>query len=188
MKSLRDYIIKEKLHLTKDSELSVDTITVKMPKYDYDSGKMKDEVWRTFEIPNAKYCIFKDYYRGKILHCAETIDMLMGISTAPDDFESFNPEKDIVGHADTIKELIEKYLDILKININMNDYKGLDEDELQDELTRDLDDPNAPAHADSSSFIANVLTGQLKDSDFSFGKEIDISDFYESAKKIINEN
>lgn len=186
MKTLKDYILQEKLHLNKD--LKVDEyVTVDIPKIDENSSKAIDEVWKSFEIPNKKFVVFSDYYRNKSYHLAETVDMLLSIWWGEEDFEDFDPKKDILLSSDDLKEITEQYLDLIGFKIDMNDYKGLDETETRIEMEDDLQDQNNKVKkhnfSDCFEFFINVLTGKWTNDTYDTDKTIKLDSFY---KDIMN--
>jgi len=90
--------------------------SVKIPVCSYDDQiAYKNQVWRELELPITTYVIFKDKYRGDRPHFQFTYDFVMGLCAFEDDYEDFDPTKDILYASDDLKEILEWYFNYLGI-------------------------------------------------------------------------
>lgn len=156
MISLHEYILQEKLHLNNDIK-SDSFIDIDFPKVD--DGELKEEIWKTFTLPNTKYVIYKDYYHFELLHFAQLADMCSMIGLQQSDFEDFDPNKDIVFYSDDFTEAFKWYIN--KIGL---DYDALiklgDRQKIYDKIVKFYDSKKKKPNADNTDFIADVLSGE----------------------------
>lgn len=170
MKSLKDYILLEKLKINKDSKLN-DTYDIIYPKVSQDRDTWDEkEVWRKINFPNKKYVIFKDMYRGNRMHFTTIGDLIIDIAVFQNDYEDFNPEKDIYFASDSLKETIDWYIDKLGISNICNKYNN------PSDLMHALNDKypdwyKNPSCLDSIRFISNISTGYWNENDIMDLKE-----------------
>lgn len=122
MQTINSYLL-EKLHINKN----VKTFKPKpLPKTDL-SNIYINKAWREFEFPEARYVVYKDYYRGANLHFADIEDMIIGIMFSESDFENFDPKKDIVFYSNDLKDILNKYFDYFKLSKIPSNVNDLDE-------------------------------------------------------------
>ena len=113
MKSLYEYFIQEKLKIDKDvKETDMSKVTINIPKKD-DYDKPTDETWRSIEIPYKKWVIFIDCYHRNNYHFACLSDFLYNFFWCQDDYEDFNPTKDILYASDSLDDAFDWYTDKL---------------------------------------------------------------------------
>ena len=133
MKSLHDYIIQEKLKLNSDIVLSSkwdgNTVNLDIPVVDRNEGEIDEEdIWKSVNIPDAKFVIVKDGYRANKVHFMVIGDFLLQLLLFQDDYEDFNPSKTILFASDDLDEIIHWYCDYLKIDdsiFKISDYEEL---------------------------------------------------------------
>ena len=142
------FFISEKLKLSKETGKSshkagfqAQYTKVNLPVYDMDNGVLKeDEIWKTWNVPVTKYIVFVDKYRGNLLHFATLCDFLCSVEFFQNDFEDFDPEKEIVFGSDDMGETLEWYIEKLGMKdefdevTEMVDKGGIDDDEAYDQL------------------------------------------------------
>lgn len=87
----------------------------------------KSKVWRTLEMPKSTYVIYNDFYRFNRPHLADTGDFLINMCWSQDDYEDFNPKKDILYASDNLKDILEWYFNYLKIDEFPRNEDDLDE-------------------------------------------------------------
>lgn len=122
MQTINNYLL-EKLHINKH----VKNIMPKpLPKTDL-SNIYINKPWRELELPEARYVVYKDYYRDAKLHFADIENMLMGIMFFEDDYEDFDPKKDIVFYSNDLKDILNKYFDYFKLSKIPSNVNDLDE-------------------------------------------------------------
>lgn len=133
MKQIDLYLI-EKLKINKDVNnasskmYGIDWVKTDIPVCDWDNEVIhKSKVWKTLEMPKSTYVIFNDMYRDGHPHLADTGDFFSAICFAQDDYEDFNPKKDILYASNDLKEILEWYFNYLGI-----DEFPKDEDDLND--------------------------------------------------------
>lgn len=116
MKSLQEYIsiksgkqlFEKMLHTSKTANLRKDEVDIDIPFIDIVEEKYeKNNIVGTITVPNKKYYVYLDAYRWKRPHIDSSVDALCQIATFWSDYEGFNPDKDILFAADTLKEIIE---------------------------------------------------------------------------------
>ena len=128
-----DLFLIEKLKINKDTKPQysgddIDWVKVNIPKCNsYDGVVNMKETWKTFELPKSTYIIFKDMYRGHYPHFADTGDLLGHFCYNQDDYEDFNPKKDILYASNDLRDIMQWYFKYLEI----------------DELPKDEDDIDA---------------------------------------------
>ena len=156
MKDLQEFI-GESIVLEKKI---TDGVEITLPNYEaWDNGDLaKAEPWKTFKFPVAKYVIYRDAYHGDALHFATIDDMVRNISMFSDDFEDFDPKKDIIYASDSFKETIEWYMEKLGIDIKKAKEefeKREDKDDTFEDILFDLYDDKLNDVCDSPWFFAN---------------------------------
>ena len=182
MKSLHDYIIQEKLHLNKDTKVSITDgeFSVDFPKVNIEDYEVQDEIWKEMTFPYKKWVIFNDKYRGDRMHFAELMDMLIGIAWAQDDYEDFDPKEDILYSSDDFDDIFKWYCKELKIDINS--LKRLSEDEINNEIRKNS---NYKWAVDDIEFFTNIITGVWNEKTFSEYHIDPSNDFKDELKKYI---
>ena len=119
MKQIDLYLI-EKLKINKytgSDKYGIEWVKADIPVCDnYDQIIYKSKVWRTLEMPKSTYVIFNDFYRFKRPHLADTGEFLVNMCWNQDDYEDFNPKKDILYSSDDLKDILEWYFKYLKID------------------------------------------------------------------------
>lgn len=185
MKSLREYIIIEKLHLNKDINTGK-TIKIDIPKLDSEARLIKDEIWKSFEFDDKQFVIYKDHYRNNDAHFSFLGDMVMTmVWTGESDWEDFNPSKDILYQSNDLTDAFKWYCDYLGIDYKV--FKHLDPDDIQAEFENVTFKHKT---CDSSNFFVNMLSGEWDEDDLYIGledlKDIDKLDnnFPEIADKL----
>lgn len=134
-----------------------DGVEITLPNYEaWDSKLSEAEPWKTFKFPVAKYVVYKDAYHGDALHFATIDDMVRNISMFSDDFEDFDPKKDIVYASDNFKETIDWYMK--KLGIDLKKVKVESDDELEDAIY-DMYGDQLDKACDSPWFFANYGKG-----------------------------
>lgn len=156
MKNLHEFII-ESIELEKKI---TDGVEITLPNYEaWDDGDLaKAKPWKTFKFPVAKYVIYKDAYHFNALHFATIDDMVKTISMFSDDFEDFDPKKDIVYASNSFKATIEWYMKKLGIDIKKakEEFKKReDKDDTLEDILSDLYDDKLNNAFDSPWFFAN---------------------------------
>lgn len=116
MKSLQEYIsiksgkqlFEKMVYNSKTANLSKDEVDIDIPYIDMAEEKYeKNNIVGTITVPNKKYYVYSDAYRFNRPHIDSSVDALCQIATFWGDYEGFNPNKDILFSADTLKEVIE---------------------------------------------------------------------------------
>lgn len=117
MKSLQEYVsiksgkqlFEKMVYNSKTAQRAKkDEVSIEIPFID-----MQEEIYEennivgTITVPNKKYYVYSDAYRWKRPHIDTSVDALCQIATFWGDYEGFNPDKDILFAADTLKEVIE---------------------------------------------------------------------------------
>ena len=112
MKSINQFLL-EKYLIDIDSDYEKDDINyvnVKFPIYNYSYGTVEHgSCWKKLKLPEAKYIIFKDKYRYNKIHFSDIGDFIYSVASAQDDFENFNPDKDILYASNDLKDIMEWY-------------------------------------------------------------------------------
>lgn len=155
MKSLKEYLISEKLKINKD--VKEELMSVPIPKCEDGDWSSADanNIWKTIKVPFKKYVIFIDIYRFDHAHFAVLSDFLCQLTGFQNDYEDYTPDKYILYASDELDDIFKwyaKYLDI----------EGL-------EWERDIEKKAKNKTADSVGFLLDMLNGNLKESDF-FGR------------------
>lgn len=130
MKQIDLYLV-EKLKINKDINNSPEMydgewVKVNIPVVDYDVIH-SNQTWKTLELPISTYVIFKDMYRAGLPHLADTGDFINSMCYAQDDYEDFNPKKDILYASNDLKDILEWYFNYLGIDELPKDEDDLDE-------------------------------------------------------------
>lgn len=131
MKQIDLYLI-EKLKINKytgsDKYGIIEWIKTDIPVCDSDEQIIyQSKVWRTLEMPKSTYVIYNDFYRFNLPHLADTGDFLINMCWNQDDYEDFNPKKDILYASDNLKEILKWYFKYLKIDEFPRNEDDLDE-------------------------------------------------------------
>lgn len=152
MKSLREYLIAEKLKINKD--VKAELVSVPIPKCE--NGYLGDidvnNIWKTIKVPFKKYVIFIDNYRFKYAHFSVLSDFICQITGFQNDYEDYTPDKYILYASDDLDDIFNwyaKYLDI----------EGLDN---KDEIRKKVKNKTI----DNINFLLDMLSGNLEESDF----------------------
>ena len=156
MKTINEYII-EKILISKNTELQkyenkVNYVDVDFPVFDYENEVVKNEVWRTINLPESKYVIFKDKYRRNKPHFQATVDFIGPMAMFEDDYENFDPTEDILYASDNINDILEWYFK----------YNEIDEMPTQDncdEWANKYEKKFERNSQDSLSVLANIYVG-----------------------------
>lgn len=139
--------------------ISGETFKIDLPDRNaWDNGD-KTHIWKTFEFPLKKYVIYKDMYHNDCIHFATLDDMVRNISLFSDDFEDFDPKKDILYASDNFKDAIDWYMKKLNIDFAKLSSKFPDRDDLEEEI-----DVRLKRCADSAWFFAEYGDGNNEDS------------------------
>lgn len=130
MKQIDLYLI-EKLKINKytsSDKYGIEWVKTDIPVCDsYDQIIYQSKVWRTLEMPKSTYVIYNDFYRFNRPHLADTGDFLINMCWSQDDYEDFNPKKDILYASDNLKDILEWYFNYLKIDEFPRNEDDLDE-------------------------------------------------------------
>ena len=157
MINLNQYI-NEKLQLNKNIKVNQD-YELDIPKVpDGDTSEISDDTWKIVNIPKAKYIIYIDKYRGRNYHFASLGDFISQLIYFQDDYEDFNPNKDIVYYGDDLQDVFNWYVNKLKIN------KYLDNNLEWEEIAKEIND-NVKTTQDSGEFFARVFLGEWDEED-----------------------
>ena len=176
MKTLRDYIILEKLKLNKD--IVATNGKIKIPVVTEDTTVKQDEIWETIEIPDGEWVIFRDQYRSNKLHFAEVVDFLTQVAICQEDYEDYNPDKVIVYSSDDFEDAFDWYCK--KIGIPSN-FKNLSKEELVDKFENIV----LPC-CDTEDFFIGVLSGEMIEDDFYDSRcNIDLKDIYSNFPEFL---
>ena len=129
MKTINSFII-ERLKINKNTGLNtesdkVSSVEVNIPRVEEDTVYI-NEPWKKLKLPQSKFIVFNDKYRGDKPHFADTGDFVMQLCWSQEDYEGFNPDKDILFASNDLKETLEWIFDYLGI-----DYYP-DEDSFED--------------------------------------------------------
>lgn len=191
MKTINNFLI-EKLKINKDIEVwhhntlhkdLKEKVTIKVPKYDiYDKQKIDKKTFVKFEIPVAKYILYKDAYRGNIPHLSYVEDFLINVSMFFDDYENWNPKTDILFYSNDINEIIYYYFsNVQGIKIpTPEEVKTMDEEDIENAVEDVIDAWDHRKGYDNAAFLLHVYTGT--EHEFYYGDdlrddEVDLSDF-----------
>lgn len=130
MKQIDLYLI-EKLKINKytsSDKYGIEWVKTDIPVCDSDEQIIyKSKVWRTLEMPKSTYVIYNDFYRFNLPHLADTGDFFVNMCWNQDDYEDFNPKKDILYASDNLKDILEWYFNYLKIDEFPRNEDDLDE-------------------------------------------------------------
>lgn len=166
MKSLTE-ILSEKLHISKTSKFmpGVEVQNIKIPRSNREESELYlNELWKEWEIPVGKYIIFKDPYRGDHAHFASFGDFLGNIIWCNEDFEDYNPEKDILFASNDIEETIQWYCDYLGITKEYEEFAG--DINKADECCDVIDYKISKGTVDSSAFLGELICGKYDEEYF----------------------
>jgi len=158
MKSLREYIIQEKLHLDANIQIYKKVVLPKVVDGDFIStGK----VWKEIELPKGQWLIYKDKYRSNDLHFSGILDFLSCMCYLHDDFEDFNISKDILYSSNDFYDTFNWYCK----HIGMPTYdemqnKSKDISEIYDNI------PSSIHFHESESFFKGVYDDEYKPENF----------------------
>lgn len=155
MKSLKEYLIAEKLKINKD--VKEELMSVPIPKCedgDWSSADT-DNIWKTIKVPFKKYVIFIDRYRFNHAHFAVLSDFICQLTGFQNDYEDYTPDKYILYASDELDDIFNWYAKYLDIEGS--------------EWERDIEKKAKNKTADSVGFLLDMLKGNLKESDF-FGR------------------
>ena len=143
MNSINTFLI-ERLKINKNtgldtgsasSDSKIQYVDVHIPVVEEADTAYMNETWRTLKLPKAKYIVFLDKYRSDHPHFADLEDFIMQLCWCQDDYEGFNPDKDILFASNDLHKTLEFIFDYL--NIDYPDEDNLDE--WSDEYdTRDI--------------------------------------------------
>ena len=116
MKTINKFLL-EKLIINKDIKAGVQqTELVKLPVCDLvDYIAYLNKTWKELELPTTSYIIYKDKYRGNMPHFSTIDDFICSICYFNDDYEDFNPSKDILYASDNLKEILKWYFNYIGI-------------------------------------------------------------------------
>lgn len=124
MKTINKFLLEKLIignNLISDNTSSYKDVNIKFYKYDWNDEIIdKNTVWKELKFPLSKYVIYKDKYRHDLVHLAKFLDMIYNIYLFEDDFEDFNPDKDILFYSNDPKEIITWYLKKI-LNVNLPD-------------------------------------------------------------------
>jgi len=157
MINLNTYI-SEKLHLNKNinisKEYSLDIPVVK----DGDTSEISDDTWKIVNIPKAKYIVYIDKYRRRQYHFASLGDFISQLIYFQDDYEDFNPDKDIIYYGDDLEDVFNWYVDKLGIS------KYLDKNSRWEDIAKEIND-KVKNTEDSGEFFAKVYLKEWNEDD-----------------------
>ena len=120
MKSLKEYLISEKLKLNSNTK-NEDFIRVPIPAEGENSDYAEENgIWKTIEVPFKKYVIFKDNYRFEHLHFAILSDFLCQLTQFQSDYEDYTPEKYILYADDDMYKVFEWYANEVGVKASDN--------------------------------------------------------------------
>ena len=153
MKSLKEYLINEKLKINKNVN-NLNLINVPIPKCDDGSWEVSDtdKIWKTIKVPFKKYVIFIDRYRFNHAHFAVLSDFLCQLTGFQNDYEDYTPDKYVLYASDELDDIFKWYAKYLNI-------EGL---HSENEIERRVNGKTA----DGVSFLLDMLNDNLKESDF----------------------
>lgn len=156
MKSLREYIIDEKLHLNKDIKINdLEKIKIDIPKAEYGSLDESYKIWKTIEFPKKKYVIYDDPYRNNKMHFAGLGDLIGEFIFFQDDYEDWDPTKKIYYASDNLKEILKWYFEKLELPL-----EAFDKEDYTDayEMIKFNVDKNVTV--DSTEFFTRAAIGE----------------------------
>lgn len=181
MKTINSFII-ERLKINKNTGLNtesdkVPSFVISIPKVEDDTVYM-NEIWKKLELPQSKFIVFNDKYRGDKPHFADTEDFIMQLCCCQEDYEDFNPDKDILFSSNDLQETLEWIFDYLGI-----DYYP-DEDSFED--WENEFDSNKYSHKilDNISILGRLYTGE--DSYYKYTNEINYNKIYNKIYDILD--
>ena len=175
MKSLREYIIQEKLHLNSDIKVKKDTIKIPVCKDSDIDGMDPDDIWKEIKIPDGKWVVYLDQYRGDQYHFSDFIDFCGQLVWCQSDYEGIDPLKKIVLAGDNFDEVFNDYCKL--IGYPINDIKGMKEDEAEDFL--DNYEGDIKATCDSDTFFRKVINGEWGGQDVQLYTDEEIEKAYD---------
>ena len=120
MKSLKEYLISEKLKLNSNSK-NEDFVKVSIPLKgaNWDFAE-ENGIWKEVDIPFKKFVIFKDRYRFDHLHFAILSDFLCQLTQFQSDYEDYTPEKYILYADDDMYKVFEWYANEVGVKASDN--------------------------------------------------------------------
>lgn len=170
MKSLQEYIsIKSGKQLfekmvwnsktaqkTKKDEVSIEIPFIDMGEEIFEIDNIVGEI----NVPNKKYYVYIDAYRYNRPHIDSSIYALCQIALFWNDYEGFNPDKDILFSANTLKEVVEWVMKKFNMYIPKSDD---DEEREKFNESYELAEKNATRSnnfiLDSEEFLFNAYFG-----------------------------
>lgn len=153
MKSLKEYLISEKLKLNSNSK-NEDFVKVPIPKGGYGDFKKDDGIWKTIDIPFKKFVIFKDRYRFDKLHFAILSDFLCQLTNFQTDYEDYTPEKYILYADDDMYNVFDWYAK----HIGVKESDNFDSKAVEDKIEK--------VSADQPYFFKDMFERNYNKSDF----------------------
>lgn len=120
MKTINKFLL-EKLVITNNSkvtkkQLDCPSEIVKIPVCDDENNIVyKNTIWKELELPTSPYIIYKDKYRGDKPHFNTTDDFITSICLFEDDYEDFNPSKDILYTSNDLEDILKWYFNYIGI-------------------------------------------------------------------------
>lgn len=157
MKSLKDYILLEKLVINKDIANKKETINIQIPKVKNDCIPSDEnwEIWKTIKLPKKKFVVYNDSYRSNKMHFADLGDLIGEFIFFQNDYEDWNPDKEILFASDDLNEILEWYFK--KLNIPMSIFKEKEYDSAYNIIENNLNDKLT---VDSVEFFVRVAIGE----------------------------
>jgi len=154
MKSLKEYLISEKLKLNSKSR-NEDYAMVPIPACgdDFDFAE-KNGLWKTVEVPFKKYVIFKDNYRFGHLHFAILSDFLCQLTQFQTDYEDYTPEKYVLFADDDMYKVFDWY--VKEIGVKATD--DFDSDVIEKKISK--------VSADSLGWFQEMFNKNYSDKNF----------------------
>lgn len=117
----------------------------------------KDNIVGKIDVPNKKFYVYIDAYRFKRPHIDSSVDALCQIATFWDDYEGFNPDKDILYAADTLKDVVKWLMNYYKLYIPKSDND--EEREKFEESYENVETNRGINILDSNDFLYNAYFG-----------------------------
>lgn len=155
----------EKLKIRKSKKINIPTTDIE------NSTISTENVWKSFEMPEGKYVIYTDMYKGNYPHIATVDDMVAQMMFWQDDFEDFNFNDDILYSSDDEKDIIKWYCkNHLKCELpDANKYETVDDWENSFDKNT-----NNTGSIDSNEFLYNVYNGKCEIDGLEFDDIFDI--------------
>jgi hypothetical protein len=150
--------INEKLQLNKNIKVNQD-YELDVPRVpDGDTSEISDDTWKIVNIPKAKYIIYIDKYRRRKYHFGSLGDFISQLIFFQDDYEDFNPDKDIVYYGNDLEDVFNWYVDKLGIR------KYLDKNSRWEDIAKEIND-NVKTTQDSGEFFARIYLKEWNEED-----------------------